>query len=233
MATRINSLESCASSPVTSPSDQSRRSSTPEPAIPTYRGLSPQTKSLAKQVFNPENDFQTDSSSTYDGGLDWLMNMISHTEKLDTTELRRGSFAENVKAAHAIIAAFPKPQENVAEAPADCRLNITPKAHSNLKKEEAILDLHCRLSYVVKIDYGNDKIAYEALVIDYDDKPMQLETEDDRMFYWSNVEGTTVGYCLTLELIRDFPEQWSAHETPPAAELFEHWKEHVLPLTKR
>ncbi|THY81709.1 hypothetical protein D6C95_09004 [Aureobasidium pullulans] len=213
------------------------------------------------------------------------MNMISHTEKLDTTELRRGSFAENVKAAHAMyddiersasessnsgknknssgrrssifpppwasgctahhnysrdtttyvtlgcykflynIAAFHKPQENVAEAPADCRLNITPKAHSNLKKEEAILDLHRRLSYVVKIDYGNDKIAYEALVIDYDDKPMQLETEDDRMFYWLNVEGTTVGYCLTLELIRDFPEQWSAHETPPAAELFEHWKE--------
>lgn len=102
MATRINSLESCASSPVTSPSDQSRRSSTPEPAIPTYRGLSPKTKSLAKQVFNPENDFQTDSSSTYDDGLDWLMNMISHTEKLDTAELRRDSFAENVKAAHAM-----------------------------------------------------------------------------------------------------------------------------------
>lgn len=102
MATRINSLESCASSPATSPSDQSRRSSTPEPAIPTYRGLSPKTKSLAKQVFNPENDFQSDSSSTYDGGLDWLMNMISHTEKLDTTELRRGSFAESVKAAHAM-----------------------------------------------------------------------------------------------------------------------------------
>jgi len=102
MATRINSLESCASSPATSPSDQSRRSSTPEPAIPTYRGLSPKTKSLAKQVFNTENDFQTDSSSTYDGGLDWLMNMVSHTEKLDTTELRRGSFAESVKAAHAM-----------------------------------------------------------------------------------------------------------------------------------
>lgn len=126
---------------------------------------------------------------------------------------------------------FLSPQENVAEAPADCRLNITPKAHSNLKKEEAILDLHRRLSYVVKIDYGNDKIAYEALVIDYDDKPMQLETEDDRMFYWLDVEGTTVGYCLTLELIRDSPEQWSAPETPPAAELFEHWKEQFRSMT--
>ncbi|THX78857.1 hypothetical protein D6D05_05196 [Aureobasidium pullulans] len=120
---------------------------------------------------------------------------------------------------------FPRAQENVAEPPADDRLRITLKAHSNLKKEEAILDLHRRLSHVVKIDYGNDKIAYEALVIDYDDKPMQLETEDDRMFYWLNVEGTTVGYCPALELMRDSPEQWPAHETPPAAELFEHWKE--------
>ncbi|CAD0037508.1 unnamed protein product [Aureobasidium pullulans] len=68
---------------------------------------------------------------------------------------------------HYNIAAFSEAQENVAEAPADFRLNITPKTHSNLKKEEAILDLHRRLSYVVKIDYGNDKIAYEALVIDY------------------------------------------------------------------
>ncbi|THW81183.1 hypothetical protein D6D18_08960 [Aureobasidium pullulans] len=126
---------------------------------------------------------------------------------------------------HYNIAAFSEAQENVAEPPADVRSNITSKAHSNLKKEEAVLVLHEQFPRVVKVDYGNDKIAYEALVIDYDVKPMQSETEDDRMFYWLNVEGTTVGYCLTLELIRDFPEQWSAHETPPAAELFEHWKE--------
>ncbi|THW81636.1 hypothetical protein D6D17_09594 [Aureobasidium pullulans] len=126
---------------------------------------------------------------------------------------------------HYNIAAFSEAQENVAEAPADVRSNITSKAHSNLKKKEAVLVLHKQFPRVVKVDYGNDKIAYEALVIDYDVKPMQSETEDDRMFYWLNVEGTTVGYCLTLELIRDFPEQWSAHETPPAAELFEHWKE--------
>lgn len=78
------------------------------------------------------------------------------------------------------------------------------------------------MSYVVNIDYGNDKIAYETLVIDYDDKPMQSKIEDNRIFYWLDVEGMTFGYCLTLELIRDSSEQWPAHETPPAAELFEH-----------
>ncbi|THX15762.1 hypothetical protein D6D13_02337 [Aureobasidium pullulans] len=152
--------------------------------------------------------------------------MVSHTEKLDTTELRRGSFAESVKAAHAMYDDIERRASESSNSGkngnSSGRRSITPKAHSNLKKEEAILDLRRALSYVVNIDYGNDKIAYETLVIDYDDKPMQSKIEDNRIFYWLDVEGMTVGYCLTLELIRDSSEQWPAHETPPAAELFEH-----------
>jgi hypothetical protein len=126
---------------------------------------------------------------------------------------------------HYNIAAFSEAQENVAEPPADVRSNITSKAHSNLKKEEAVLVLHKQFPRVVKVDYGNDKIAYETLAIGYNDKPMQAETGDGGMFYWLNVEGMTVGYCLTVELIRDSPKHWPAHKTPPVAELFEHWKE--------
>ncbi|THY03843.1 hypothetical protein D6D03_04094 [Aureobasidium pullulans] len=101
---------------------------------------------------------------------------------------------------HYNIAAFSEAQENVAEPPAD-------------------------FPRVVKIDYGNDKIAYETLAIGYNDKPMQSETGDGGMFYWLNVEGMTVGYRLTVELIRDSPKHCPAHKTPPVAELFEHWKE--------
>ncbi|KEQ83876.1 hypothetical protein M438DRAFT_345967 [Aureobasidium pullulans EXF-150] len=126
---------------------------------------------------------------------------------------------------HYNIAAFSEAQENVADPPADVRSNITSKAHSNLKKEEAVLVLHKQFPRVVKVDYGNDKIAYETLAIGYNDKPMQSETGDGGMFYWLNVEGMTVGYCLTVELIRDSPKHWPAHKTPPVAELFEHWKE--------
>lgn len=78
-------------------------------------------------------------------------------------------------------------------------------------------------------------------MIDYDDKPMQLETEDDRMAETISSVGagelpTYVGTLVDRgrhdsRLLpdawsrRDSPKHSPAHKTPPVAGLFEHWKE--------
>lgn len=107
--TRTNSSEWCtsslSSSSASSPNHPSRAVAAPGPTTTTsYRGLSPETKSLARLVFNSEANTQADQSSGFcNSGPDWLLGMISdmmsEIENLDTTELRRGSFAENVKRA--------------------------------------------------------------------------------------------------------------------------------------